>query len=411
MHNFNGEDILCLFNDVFNFRYLYTDVFLPSPELVMFTLDAAKKFKIPYLHNSCVDYIDELLQENIDPESLMMIADHSEFFNEDGLMNKCRRLIVRHTKQAINSANFDKISHQTLTFILQAGNFRCSELEMFLACKKWAEFQCRKHNLDPNGTNIRRMLNDFEEAQTKMVFLMHLPVIPLDDYVEHVSMTGVLIVDEEEVKILRYMGKKAVSTHVYDVGPFKTNDRCFADIGVQTISKKLKTNGEEIGYDENALIHHDVSAKEENKIFEMHIQLKSEIPVIIQRLVLYNQLEGEEKKDGGEESEEEKTEVKVNYVSKVEIALVDGPYAMKAPNKSQLRPFQAELQLGDEMVLEARKTYNMTVKYTFNVKPSSTLVPFVEKKEQHFADDFNIISFYNHELKMMPFVEVQYKAC
>ena len=97
---------------------------------VMHILNASKKYDIPLLTQSCVDFIDK----SLNPNNACSILKHSLFFEEKELTNRCMLMIEDNTQSAFSSDAFMGISQDTLAYVLESDDLRMAEIDIFKQC-------------------------------------------------------------------------------------------------------------------------------------------------------------------------------------------------------------------------------------------------------------------------------------
>ena len=163
------------------------------PDTALPLIYAAKKYMIPSLVQKCVEYLEDMLSS----ENVCSILEQSLLFDEDHLKQKCLRMIQTRSLYIFKSDSFLRVSLETLETILDCPSLSTNELEVFKACIRWAEFQCKERDLEPSPPNKRSILED-------VIYKIHIPNIPLKDFSNHVTPTGILSV-EESFDIFQYL--------------------------------------------------------------------------------------------------------------------------------------------------------------------------------------------------------------
>ena len=159
-------------------------------------LHASKKYNIPTISEKCTEF----LQKQLCPANVCMILEQSEFFQETTLSDICLELITKHTREALQGESFLGISLQTLDKILDCECLSIVERDLFECCLKWDRAQLSQKGQTIDGPSIRRTLG-------VVLYKIHLPVIPVEEFGSVVSKSGVLSM-EEELELFRYMSLK-----------------------------------------------------------------------------------------------------------------------------------------------------------------------------------------------------------
>ena len=171
-------------------RFIYTEQCSLTHATIMHVLNASKKYDLPCLTKKCVDYMEKCLE----PTSAFAILEHSLFFEEFTLSNKCLELIEDYTLEAFHSSAFMDISQDTLAFVLESDHLDIDELELFKLCCKWGE---PKSNQRKDNVSLREIIG-------KAVFNIRFPVMSAEDFTNIVRPTEVLT-GEEKASVYAYL--------------------------------------------------------------------------------------------------------------------------------------------------------------------------------------------------------------
>ena len=174
-------------------RYMYTDSINLDPNNVMFVWYIAKKYMLSTLIDKCSDFLKDYLS----PENAATLLDQGLFFDDSDLVTMCMRQIRRNPVQILSSQCFTEISQSTLDHILDLETMDIDEIEIFKACKKWAEHKCRENEMAVTGPNMRSALGT---SLQKIRF----PLIPTDVFAKEVAETNILS-EIDELRLFRYM--------------------------------------------------------------------------------------------------------------------------------------------------------------------------------------------------------------
>ena len=117
---------------------MYTDEIDMTSDLVMFIWHIAKKYKLNTLSQKCIDF----LESQLSAENAAILLDQSFFFDDADMIRKCLRKIRRDPHVALKVDSFSGIRQSTLNCILDMDQTRIPEVEIFQACKKWAQQRC-----------------------------------------------------------------------------------------------------------------------------------------------------------------------------------------------------------------------------------------------------------------------------
>ena len=172
---------------VFVFRYIYTDKIDLSGHNVMHILNAAKKYQLPLLAKLCVNYLDNELTAT----NACSVLEHSIFFNEQTLKEKCMEKIEEQTEEALSTDNFLSVSKDTVSVILDSDKLSMDELKLFERSCDWAR-------------NNRNGAKSIRDTLGECLFKIRFPVIPMKEFTEGVCSTNILTKDEQ-LELLKYM--------------------------------------------------------------------------------------------------------------------------------------------------------------------------------------------------------------
>ncbi|KAK2192994.1 hypothetical protein NP493_19g13007 [Ridgeia piscesae] len=174
-------------------EYLYSDEVELSDDLVLPILYIGKKYIIPALTTKCTTY----LEEHLHPDNVCLIYEQSLLYDETTLIEKCVLFIETRTEDVLHSSSFTDIPLALLTRILQFECLTISELELFQACLRWAQSECKRHNKDTCPRNKRKILGD-------AIYLIHFPSMSLKEFSRVVARSGILTA-EEKCSVFEYL--------------------------------------------------------------------------------------------------------------------------------------------------------------------------------------------------------------
>jgi hypothetical protein len=167
------------------YSYIYYEEVTLTPDIALPLIYAAKKYMVPSLVEKCVKYLEDMLSS----ENVCGILEQSLLFDEDNLKQKCLKMIQTRSSHILKSDSFLKIQLETLETILDSPILSASELEVFRACLRWAERQCTEQDLELTPLNQRQALGD-------AIYKIHIPSIPLKDFSNYVTPSGILSTEE-----------------------------------------------------------------------------------------------------------------------------------------------------------------------------------------------------------------------
>ena len=175
-----------MININYYYRFVYTDKIELNENDVWQVIYAAKKYQLPNLIQSCIDYLGKKLNAN----NVLSILEHSRFFNEDRIVQKCWGVIEQNTRAVLTSDDFRQISHETLSFILESDRLSAKEVEIFESCYKWAS--SKSDDIKP----VRDVLGE-------ALFKIRFPLMTIQEFTDVVCSTDILT-SEEQLHIIKY---------------------------------------------------------------------------------------------------------------------------------------------------------------------------------------------------------------
>ena len=171
---------------IYCFRYLYCDEIDLDEDSVLPILYASKKYMLPALTTKCVQY----LEANLNPENICLYYEHSILYDIDTLKKRCETFIQTRTNDVIQSPAFLEVPRSSVKRILQFRKLAADELLLFQVCNSWAKEECARKDLEPSMDNRRQVLGD-------ILYLLHLPSLPLKDFANIVSPAELLTAEEK----------------------------------------------------------------------------------------------------------------------------------------------------------------------------------------------------------------------
>ncbi len=166
-------------------RYLYCDEIDLTPDNVLATLYAAKKYIVPHLARSCVDY----LERSLSARNACVLLSQSHLFEEPDLMQRCWEVIDAQAEEALASDSFVDVDYKTLENILRRETLNVKELVLFEAASKWADAECARQDLVATPEKKRYVLG-------KALYLIRVPTMPVKEFANSVAKSGILTLHE-----------------------------------------------------------------------------------------------------------------------------------------------------------------------------------------------------------------------
>ena len=137
-------------------RFIYSDKANLTPDNVMQLMYLAKKYMLPSLADKCSAF----LQENLDTSNVFHVLPAAQKYEEKGLLEHCWKVIETETAKAVKSDGFVTIERSVLEELIDNDSLNIKEVELLKAVDCWAENECEKQGLVPEGFVKRRILGE-----------------------------------------------------------------------------------------------------------------------------------------------------------------------------------------------------------------------------------------------------------
>ncbi|KAI0987077.1 hypothetical protein GJ496_005215 [Pomphorhynchus laevis] len=174
-------------------RYVYTDNVHQSPDNVISTLYAAKKYNIEHLERLCVEYLKCILE----PNNAFLMLGQAYIFDEKQLANACLNVIDRFSSEALQSDSFLDIDKAILEIIVKRDSLAVRESDLFEAITRWAINKCNELQLQPTAENQKKLLG------RNIIYSIRYPLMHLHEFSPLVPQSG-LLESEDLVKLYLY---------------------------------------------------------------------------------------------------------------------------------------------------------------------------------------------------------------
>ncbi|XP_068731466.1 BTB/POZ domain-containing protein 6-B-like [Montipora capricornis] len=164
-------------------RYLYSDELHLTSGNVFELLYLSKKYLVPFLTESCCQFLETELREN----NVFRILEHARLFSESHLEQQCWKLLDAKTSACLHTEGLLWISHATLSSLFKRDSLTLvdGECAVFKAAMRWASANCKARGFESTEEKIRRVLNN-------AIHLIRFPMIPPRLFSEIVVPTGIL---------------------------------------------------------------------------------------------------------------------------------------------------------------------------------------------------------------------------
>jgi len=135
-----------------SFRFLYAWSVDLDAESVLFVDYAAQKYNIKGLEAKC----NSFLENHMSADNVCTILEHATKFDRKDLVETCVNIVNSDAKVVFGSDSFLSVSLQVLELIVE--QTITTPLDMYEACKKWANGRIEKQEGDVSGEQIRDLL-------------------------------------------------------------------------------------------------------------------------------------------------------------------------------------------------------------------------------------------------------------
>ncbi len=164
---------------------MYYDEAEITAENVLYLIQAAKKYKVAMLSHECSLFLNEKLDAN----NVFGILEHSIYFKDQWLIDKCLMLITNEGSVALKSKPFSKLSSEAISRVLSMNKINTKEVDIFKAIIVWAEAECERKGLAANATNLRQVIGP-------NLFKIRFPTMSVEEFADTVVPTNILSIGE-----------------------------------------------------------------------------------------------------------------------------------------------------------------------------------------------------------------------
>ena len=179
-------------------KYLYCDEIDLSPDNVLATLYAAKKYLVPALTRACVLF----LEQSLTAQNACLLLSQARLFSEPALVQRAWEVIDAQAEFALTSDAFADIDFDTLISILLRETLNCKETVVYNAANLWAKAECARKDLDPCVPENRK------SVLGKALHKIRFPAMSITDFADVVATSGILTLQETNDIFLYFTAKQ-----------------------------------------------------------------------------------------------------------------------------------------------------------------------------------------------------------
>lgn len=140
-------------------RSIYCDTFTIKRDNIAELMQLAEEYDVAECKIACWDFLDHMVQSAA--EDIFQVLNISIRFNNQNMQRKCLTKWCDVGHLLLETRAFLSCSLPVLKLILNADFNGRYELNVFLAVIRWAKYQCKNSNLQPDvALNIRYILGD-----------------------------------------------------------------------------------------------------------------------------------------------------------------------------------------------------------------------------------------------------------
>ncbi|XP_078379005.1 BTB/POZ domain-containing protein 6-like [Oculina patagonica] len=174
-------------------RFIYTDEVCLNGNNVMQVLYLAEKYMIPSLTSECTEY----LGKNLDLSDVFCVFKHAEQYEKKDLLCHCWDLIDKETEEALKSNEFLSMEKSFLNQLVERNRLTIREVDLFKAVDCWAKEECKRQQLDGNGSVKRQVLGE------QVVKNIRFPTMKQNEF-KDVVLPSQILEKEETSNIMEY---------------------------------------------------------------------------------------------------------------------------------------------------------------------------------------------------------------
>ena len=215
-------------------KYLYCDDIDLTPDNVLPTLYAAKKYIVPYLAQECVRF----LESSLSARNACLLLSQARFFDEPALTQRAWEVIDAQAQLALTSDGFVDIDKETLKLILARETLNCRETVIFDAAKRWAQAECVRNDIQNESideheaeSGMEASSNDqtksqeerWRDALGEALYLVRFLCMSVQEFADTVAKSGLLTLQETTDIFLYFTA--STSQKPLTMGSFLTTPR------------------------------------------------------------------------------------------------------------------------------------------------------------------------------------------
>ncbi len=144
-----------------------------------------------------------------------MLLNQSRLYDEQGLVDKCLRMIDKHTKETLMSDTFTDIDLPTVKAIVERDTLCVQEITVYQAVEKWAEVECLRKKMDTTADNKRQAIGE-------VLHMIRMPLMKIEEFAEGPAKSK-LLTPEETTDVFLYFTTHEKPSLNFPTTPRSTN--------------------------------------------------------------------------------------------------------------------------------------------------------------------------------------------
>ena len=148
---------------------------------------------VPSLADKCTEYLQDIL----DPSNVFGILPSALRYEEKNLVDRCWKMVDKHTEAAVKSDGFATIERSLLEELTTRSTLNIDEIELFKAVDFWGTEESHRRGLQADGKIKRRLIGE------QIIYQVRFPTMELKD-VTSVILNSEILTPEELYNIEAY---------------------------------------------------------------------------------------------------------------------------------------------------------------------------------------------------------------